>query len=116
MGARQKSGKISESKLVISFSDLIVSIFNEVLCKEEIEPELRLKMFLTLSKQMGNLRNTLNSQSEFAQSLALNIVTDLILPAVKWQAGRKNEAVRIAGNDFQWFKHIPNFAIIRVGI
>ena len=56
-------------------------------------------MFLTLSKQMGNLRNTLNSQSEFAQSLALNIVTDLILPAVKWQAGRKNEAVRIAGND-----------------
>ena len=89
----------SESKLVISFSDLIVSIFNEVLCKEEIEPELRLKMFLTLSKQMGNLRNTLNSQSEFAQSLALNIVTDLILPAVKWQAGRKNEAVRIAGND-----------------
>ena len=101
---------------VISFSDLIVSIFNEVLCKEEVEPELRLKMFLTLSKQMGNLRNTLNSQSEFAQSLALNIVTDLILPAVKWQAGRKNEAVRIAGNDFQWFKHIPNFAIIRVGI
>ena len=98
-GVRQKSGKISESKLVISFSDLIVSIFNEVLCKEEIEPELRLKMFLTLSKQMGNLRNTLNSQSEFAQSLALNIVTDLILPAVKWQAGRKNEAVRIAGND-----------------
>ena len=61
-------------------------------------------MFLTLSKQMGNLRNTLNSQSEFAQSLALKIVTDLILPAVKWQAGRKNEAVRIAGNDFQWFK------------
>ena len=83
----------------MSFSDLIISIFNEVLCKEDVEPELRLKMFLTLSKQMGNLRNTLNSQSEFAHSLALNIVTDLILPAVKWQAGRKNEAVRIAGND-----------------
>jgi len=84
------------------YPDLIVSIFNEVLCKEEVEPELRLKMFLTLSKQMGNLRNTLNSQSEFAQSLALNIVTDLILPAVKWQAGRKNEAVRIAAVSSLW--------------
>ena len=79
-------------------------------------------MFLTLSKQMGNLRNTLNSQSEFAQSLALNIVTDLILPAVKWQAGRKNEAVRIAGNDFRsfmfqfFFKHISNFAIKSIWI
>ena len=58
-------------------------------------------MFLTLSKQMCDLKNTLNSQSEFKQ-LALNIVNDLILPAVKWQAGRKNEAVRIAAVSSLW--------------
>ena len=40
-------------------------------------------------------KRKLNSKNEFTQSLAVNIVSDLILPAVKWQAGRKNEAIRI---------------------
>jgi hypothetical protein len=82
------------------YPDLIISIFHEVLSKE-VEPELQLKMYLTLSKQLYDVKNTLNSQNEF-QQMALKIVTDLILPAVKWHAGRKAEAVRIAATSSLW--------------
>lgn len=82
-------------KVVGYYADLIVSIFLEVLSRDQVEPELRLKMFLTLSKLLLDVKNTLDSQQEF-KALTLKIVTDIILPALKWQAGRKAEAVRIA--------------------
>ena len=77
-----------------NYPDLVMSIFHEVLSKE-VEPELKLKLFLSLSRLLLDLHNTLDSKSEF-KNLALKIITDLILPAIKWQAGRKAEAVRIA--------------------
>ena len=77
-----------------NYPDLVMSIFHEVLSKE-VEPELKLKLFLSLSRLLLDLPNTLDSKSEF-KNLALKIITDLILPAIKWQAGRKAEAVRIA--------------------
>ena len=50
------------------YPDLIISIFQEALDKEDVEAELKLKMFLTLSRQLQNLKDTLNSQNEFKVS------------------------------------------------
>lgn len=82
------------------YPDLIVSIFHEVL-SHEVEPELQLKMYLALSMQLCDLKNTLDSQNDFKQ-LALKIVSELVLPALKWKAGRKAEAVRIAACSSLW--------------
>lgn len=86
------------------YPDLIISIFHQVLDKDSQEPveaELKLKMFLTLSKLLCDVKNTLDSQNEF-KSLAMKIVVKLILPNIKWQAGRKAEAVRIAAVSSLW--------------
>ena len=79
------------------YPDLVMSIFHQVLNRENqaVEAEMKLKLFLTLSRLLLDLKNTLDSKNEF-KSLALKIVTDLIIPAIKWQGGRKAEAVRIA--------------------
>ena len=76
------------------YPDLVMSIFHQVLNKN-VEAELKLKLFLTLSRLLLDLKNTLDSKNEF-KCLALKIITDLIVPAIKWQAGRKAEAVRVA--------------------
>lgn len=85
----QRSGSVNGF-----YPDLIISIFQQVL--EDADAELKLKMFISLSKQLQNVDGTLNSQNDFTNNLALKIVDQLILPSLKWQAGRKSEAVRIA--------------------
>ena len=82
------------------YPDLIISIFHDVLNKE-VEPELKLKMFLTLSKLLYDVKNTLDSQNDFKQ-FVLKLVTELISPALKWKSGRKSEAVRIAATSSLW--------------
>ena len=82
------------------YPDLIISIFHDVLSKE-VEPELKLKMFLTLSKLLYDVKNTLDSQNDFKQ-FVLKLVLELISPALKWKAGRKSEAVRIAATTSLW--------------
>ena len=82
------------------YPDLIISIFHDVLNKE-VEPELQLKMFLTLSKLLYDVKNTLDSQNEFKQ-FVLKLVLELIFPALKWKSGRKCEAVRIAATSSLW--------------
>ena len=60
------------------YPDLVVSIFHSVLGPriegQEIEPELKLKMFMVLSRQLYNVKNTLDSQDQF-KHLALKITT-----------------------------------------
>ena len=82
------------------YPDLIISSFHDVLNKE-VEPELQLKMFLTLSKLLYDVKNTLDSQNEFKQ-FVLKLVLELIFPALKWKSGRKCEAVRIAATSSLW--------------
>lgn len=99
---------LSRSGTVLGYyPDLIISIFHQVLDndptaeRQPVEAELKLKMFLTLSKLLCDVKNTLDSQNEF-KSLAMKIVVKLILPNIKWQAGRKAEAVRIAAVSSLW--------------
>ena len=83
------------------YPDLVISIFTEVLTKEPIEPELKLKLFLSLAKLLKDLKNNLDSQDNF-KDLAFRITSDLILPSLKWQAGKKAEAVRISAVSALW--------------
>lgn len=83
------------------YPDLIVNIFSGVLTAKEIEPELQLKMYMVLSRQLYDTQNTLDSQKQF-QQFALRVVRDLVMPALTWHAGRKAEAVRIAATSSLW--------------
>ena len=91
------------------YPDLVTSIFNSVLAQVEsnetiispAEPELQLKMFIILSKQLCRYEETLNSDNKFG-SYVLKVVKDLILPALVWHSGRKASAVRTAAASSLW--------------
>jgi len=47
------------------FVELVVGIFRDVLTVESIEPELQLKMFIVLSKQLYETSERIDSQNRF---------------------------------------------------
>jgi hypothetical protein len=57
---------IHESGPVVGyFAELVVGIFRDVLSVENIEPELQLKMFIILSKQLFETSVRIDSQRKF---------------------------------------------------
>ena len=57
---------IQESGPVVGyFAELVVGIFRDVLSNENIEPELQLKMFIILSKQLFETSDRIDSQKKF---------------------------------------------------
>ena len=91
------------------YPDLVTRIFHTVLAPTESNestssraaPELQLKMFLILSRQLCKYDQTLNSDNKFG-IYVLKVVTDLILPALVWHSGRKASAVRTAAASSLW--------------
>ena len=104
------SNLLQESGSAIGlYPDLVIEIFDTVLAPVEtnekitsrVEPELQLKMFLVLSRQLYKYDETLNSDNKFGVYV-LKVVTDLILPALIWHSGRKASAVRTAAASSLW--------------
>ena len=58
-------------------------------------------MFFTLSRQLYNYQDTLNSHNQF-ESYVLTLVTDVIIPALIWRSGRKASAIRTAATSSLW--------------
>jgi hypothetical protein len=57
---------IQESGSVVGyFVDLVVGIFRDVLTSDSVEPELQLKMFIVLSKQLFETSDRIDSQKKF---------------------------------------------------
>ena len=101
---------LQESGPAVGFyPNLITDIFHLVLGPTEsgtskptlAEPELQLKMFIILSRQLYNYKETLNSQNEFEQYV-IAVVTDVIMPALIWRSGRKASAIRTAATTSLW--------------
>ena len=91
------------------YPELVISIFDSVLSSglstetpnSQAEPELQLKMFIVLSRQLCKYEETLNSDNKFGKYV-LNVLSDLILPALVWKSGRKASAVRTAAASSLW--------------
>ena len=82
------------------FPQEVVDIFRDILSNEK-EPESRLQSFILLSKMMLSLDSTLNSQGLFSPYLQL-VLSDILIPALKWKAGRTAQAVRTAAAASLW--------------
>ena len=82
------------------FPKEVVDIFRDILSNEK-EPESRLQSFILLSKMMLSLDSTLNSQGLFSPYLQL-VVKDILIPGLKWKAGRTAQAVRTAASASIW--------------
>lgn len=92
------------------YTDLVNNIFLKVLAPKQnnmnnptatAEPELQLKMFIILSKQLYSYQETLNSDNKFSCHV-LRVVTDIIMPALVWRSGRKASAIRTAATSSLW--------------
>nr|XP_023666379.1 dynein assembly factor 5, axonemal isoform X1 [Paramormyrops kingsleyae] len=59
------------------------------------DPEMRLQIFILLSKLLLDARNTLDSQGQFSEHLE-PFLLDLMLPNLVWHAGRVPAAIRSA--------------------
>jgi len=115
---------LQESGPVVGyFVEQVIGIFRDVLTKESLDPELQLKMFILLSKQLAETRTRIDSKNQFglyaiklldskglmcSLFLAQNIILlyilflALILPALSWHAGKKASAVRTAATSSLW--------------
>ncbi|XP_029106007.1 dynein assembly factor 5, axonemal [Scleropages formosus] len=59
------------------------------------DPEMRLHIFILLSKLLLDASNTLDSQGRFSEHLVMFLL-DLLLPNLVWHAGRTAGAIRAA--------------------
>lgn len=93
---------LQESGHVVGFFvEQVVGIFRDVLSVESVDPELQLKMFILLSKQLFETSTRINSKKQFGP-FAAKVLEDLILPALAWHAGKKASAVRTAASSSLW--------------
>ena len=91
------------------YPNLVTDIFVTVLGSSDsnttssllVEPELQLKLFIVLSRQLYNYKETLNSDNQF-NGYVLKVVTEVILPALVWRSGRKASAIRTAAASSLW--------------
>ena len=74
----------------------ILEVLKKTLDCAENKPEMQLKMLLTLSKQLYNGDQGLNSKGDLIDNYGQMVVKDIILPRLKWLPGKKALAVRIA--------------------
>ncbi|KAL4658134.1 dynein assembly factor 5, axonemal [Arapaima gigas] len=59
------------------------------------DPEMRLQIFILLSKLLLNASNTLDSQGTFSEHLPV-FLPELLMPNLVWHAGRTASAIRTA--------------------
>ncbi|KAM4631833.1 dynein axonemal assembly factor 5 [Discoglossus pictus] len=57
------------------------------------DPQMRLKIFTMLSKLLLKAKETVNSQGQF-HSHSESLIKDMLVPNLKWQAGRTAGAIR----------------------
>ncbi|OCT61558.1 dynein assembly factor 5, axonemal-like [Xenopus laevis] len=65
------------------------------------EPQMRLKVFTMLSKLLLKASETVNSQGQL-HSYSESFINDMIVPNLKWQAGRTAGAIRTVAVSCLW--------------
>ncbi|KAM9583630.1 dynein axonemal assembly factor 5 [Trichechus inunguis] len=65
------------------------------------DPQMRLKLFSILSKVLLRARETVDSQGQFRGHLKM-LVTDILVPNLRWHAGRTAAAIRTAAVSCLW--------------
>ncbi|XP_053327165.1 dynein axonemal assembly factor 5 [Spea bombifrons] len=92
---------VTESGPVIGENlHLLVPVLNTCLQPTQ-EPQMRLKLFTALSKLMGKADETLNSQGQF-HNHSQAIIKDILVPNLKWHAGRTAAAIRTIAVSCLW--------------
>ncbi|XP_063790584.1 dynein axonemal assembly factor 5 isoform X2 [Pseudophryne corroboree] len=92
---------ISESGPVVGeHLDLLFPVLKTCLQPTK-EPEMRLKLFTMLSKLLLKANETVNSKGQF-HSYSETIIKDILVPNLKWQAGRTAGAIRTIAVSCLW--------------
>nr|XP_014282402.2 dynein assembly factor 5, axonemal [Halyomorpha halys] len=73
--------------------DSIIDVFKKCLVQEETDPEVILKVILTLNKIISDENITLPTM-EVREYFKNTIITDILYEQLKWKPGRSAEAIR----------------------
>uniref|UniRef100_A0A8C5QE17 Dynein axonemal assembly factor 5 n=1 Tax=Leptobrachium leishanense TaxID=445787 RepID=A0A8C5QE17_9ANUR len=65
------------------------------------EPQMRLKLFTMFSKLLAKAKETVNSQQQF-HGYSETVVKDILVPNLKWHAGRTAGAIRTIAVSCLW--------------
>ncbi|XP_075141174.1 dynein axonemal assembly factor 5 [Leptodactylus fuscus] len=92
---------VSESGPVLGERlDLLMPVLQTCL-QQDKEPQMRLKLFTMLSKLLLKANETVNSKGQF-HLYSETVIGDILVPNLKWQAGRTAGAIRTIAVSCLW--------------